>query len=104
MNKVYQVIMQDEYNNLFLCGFYKELKEAVSDINDFISVYGDYKITEEDLRVRESTFGECFDTSLNDIFFLEDEDSDDSGIAGVEIRGFVLEEEHISSLMSVAGV
>jgi hypothetical protein len=104
MNKVYQVIMQDEYNNLFLCGFYKELKEAVSDINDFISVYGDYKITEEDLRVRKSTFGECFDVSLNDIFFSEEENIDYSDIAGVEIRGFILEEEHINSLMSVAGM
>lgn len=38
-NKIYQVIMQDEYNNLYFLGFYKKLEDAIPDINDWLSIY-----------------------------------------------------------------
>lgn len=90
MSKVYQIIMQDEYNNLTHLGFYKSLEDSIKDINEFLELY-DVKITKEDLKERKSTFGSCFDTRISDIF--EDNDI----VWGVEIRGFVFEETELST-------
>lgn len=59
--KKYQVIIQDEWNNLYHIGFYDILNDAIPDINDFLKVY-DVEI--EDLKEYASTFGSCFDTEV----------------------------------------
>ena len=59
--KKYQVIIQDERNNLYHIGFYDNLNDAIPDVNDFLEVY-DIKV--DDLTERASTFGPCFDIDL----------------------------------------
>lgn len=85
MNKKYLVIMQDEWNNLYYMGEYKELKDSIPAINDFLSVY-EVKIKEDDLKVYPSTFGEIFDLDMGDLY------EDKEYLYGVMVRGFILEE------------
>ena len=59
--KKYQVIIQDEYNNLYHIGFYDILDDAIPDINDFLETYD---ISIKELKEYPSTFGMCFDTEL----------------------------------------
>ena len=80
--KLYQVIMQDEWNNLTELGYYKQLKDAVPDINGFLSVYG-VKISEEDLVEYPSTFSMVFDLNLGDVF------PDNEDVYAVSVRGFI---------------
>ena len=84
--KIYQVIFQDEYNNLYLIGFYKNLKDSIQDINEELDSYGAV-IEEEDLKLYPSTFSECFDLSIRDIGRYEDNDD----IPDIYVRGFVFE-------------
>lgn len=79
--KKYEVIIQDEWNNLWLMGFYNALDEALPDVNSFLEVY-DVKI--DSLNERVSTFGGCFDT---EVFTSDDE--------AIMIRGFILDWESI---------
>lgn len=74
--KKYEVFIQDEWNNLWLMGFYDNLEDAIPDINGFLETY-ETQITE--LKEYPSTFGTCFDT------YVETTDSE-----GVTIRGFIL--------------
>ncbi len=80
--KLYQVIIQDEYNNLFNMGFYKELKESIKDINNFLESY-DINISEDLLKEYPSSFNSCFDLDLSTIY--EDE------IEPIMIRGFIFD-------------
>ena len=73
--KKYQVIMQDEYNNLYNIGFYDNLSESIDDINDFLEVYN-VSITE--LIEYPSTFSTCFDKDI---------EIDDGNT--IMIRGFI---------------
>lgn len=86
MNKRYEVIMQDEWNNLYRLGEYKELKDSIGDINGFLSVY-DVAIKEEDLKEYASTFGGAFDLDIGMMY----EDRDD--LLGIMVRGFILYDE-----------
>lgn len=86
MNKRYEVIMQDEWNNLYRLGEYKELKDSIEDINGFLSVY-DVTIKEEDLKEYTSTFGGAFDLDIGMMY----EDRDD--LVGIMVRGFILYDE-----------
>ena len=83
---LYEVMMQDEYDNLYLLGFYGSLGDAIEDINDFISVYdedGAIPLKKEDLAEYASTFGPCFDREI------EWKNEDDCP-GSVMIRGFIL--------------
>ena len=81
MIKKYEVIIQDEWNNLYQIGFYDKLEDAIPEINEFLSVY-EVEITE--LKEYPSTFGMCFDTEIE----TKDENT-------VMIRGFVLNWESV---------
>lgn len=59
--KKYEVFIQDEWNNLWLMGFYDTLSQAVPDVNDFLESY-DVQI--DDLSEYASTFGSCFDKEI----------------------------------------
>ena len=83
---LYEIVMQDEYNNLYLLGFYEFLDDAIEDINDFISAYyedGAIPIKKGDLAEYASTFGACFDREI------EWKNEDDCP-GSIMIRGFIL--------------
>ena len=83
---LYESVMQDEYDNLYLLGFYESLDDAIEDINDFISAYyedGAIPIKKGDLAEYASTFGACFDREI------EWKNEDDCP-GSIMIRGFIL--------------
>ena len=83
---LYEIVMQDEYDNLYLLGFYGSLDDAIEDINDFISAYyedGAIPIKKGDLAEYASTFGACFDREI------EWKNEDDCP-GSIMIRGFIL--------------
>lgn len=88
MNKVYQVIYQDEWDNLIQLGFYNKLEDAVNDINNELEEY-DISITKEDLKSHSGMFEECFDLDISLLF----DDRDD--IPFVKIRGFIFNKEFL---------
>ena len=85
--KIYQIIFQDEYNNLYLIGFYKNLKDSIRDINEELDSYGAV-IDEEDLKLYPSSFSECFDLSIKNMDRYENNDE----IPDIYVRGYVLED------------
>lgn len=78
--KKYQVIIQDEYNNLYHYGFYNNLSDAIPMINDFLDVYN---VKIDELTEYPSTFGWCFDKEVEV----------DEGY--IMIRGFVFDDEYL---------
>ena len=74
---IYQVIMQDEYNNLYHLGFYSNLQDALPDVNNWLVPYN---IELDELVEYPSTFNMCFDREL---------ESDDTY---VYVRGFILDD------------
>ena len=64
-------------------GEYKELKDSIDDINEFLKVY-DVSIKSEDLKEYTSTFGGAFDLDIGMMY----EDRDD--LVGIMVRGFIL--------------
>lgn len=64
---LYEIVMQDEYDNLYLLGFYQSLDDAIEDINGFIGAYDDdgaIPFKKGDLAEYASTFGTCFDREI----------------------------------------
>lgn len=77
-NKKYIIFMQDEWNNLYLMGFYNNLDDAIPDINDWLEVYN-VKLDLGELTEYPSTFGYTFDKEIET---LTEE--------VVMVRGFIL--------------
>lgn len=42
--KIYQVFLQDEWNNNYLLGFFKSLDDCIPEVNDYLKGYGDGSI------------------------------------------------------------
>lgn len=81
--KVYQVIFQDEWNNLYHLGFFKDLNDAVPAVNEMLSSYDDIeKLNPGDLTEYPSTFSAVFDRE----FYSEDEGT------SVSVRGFIFDD------------
>lgn len=83
---LYEIVMQDEYDNLYLLGFYESLDDSIEDINDFISAYyedGAIPLKKGDLAEYASTFGACFDREI-------EWKNDDDCPGSIMIRGFIL--------------
>lgn len=83
---LYEIVMQDEYDNLYLLGFYESLDDAIEDINGFIEAYeedGAIPLKKGDLAEYASTFGSCFDREI------EWKNEDDCP-GSIMIRGFIL--------------
>lgn len=83
---LYEVIMQDEYDNLYLLGLYASLEEALPDINGWLEPYtedGAVPFEPGDLEEYASTFGSCFDREVE----WKDEDACPGCIM---VRGFNL--------------
>lgn len=75
--KKYQVIFQDEYNNLFEVGFYDKLEDSIKDVNEYLEPYEEHI---DELEEYASTFGYAFD---KEIYTKQD--------FSVMIRGFIHE-------------
>ena len=73
--KKYFVMIQDEWNNLYYIGQYNTLEEAIPDVNDFLETYN---VQIKELTEYPSTFGMCFDKSVEVDEFTE-----------IMIRGFI---------------
>lgn len=86
MQEVYEVIIQDEYNNLYFIGFYHKLENSIKDINDFLKVY-DIQI--KSLEKYPSTTEECFDT------YIIDKNGEETGVM---IRGFIFNKEAVGEI------
>lgn len=83
---MYQIVMQDEYDNLYLLGFYESLDDAIEDINGFIGAYDDdgaIPLEKGDLAEYASTFGTCFDREIK---WKREEDCPGT----IMVRGFIL--------------
>lgn len=81
----YQVMMQDEYDNLYLLGLYASLDDAIPDVNGFIEGYDGAKpLAPGELSEYASTFGACFDREVE----WEDEDECPGCVM---VRGFALD-------------
>lgn len=96
MSKIYQVFVTDEYNNNYLCGFYKNLDDCIDAVNGYIQKE-EYKLKKGDIKEYVSSFDTCFDTCLYDILLnrygddFEDCDLD----ASLYIRGFIFDKEEL---------
>lgn len=77
----YEVIIQDEWNNLYQMGFYNALEDAIPDVNDFLK---SYNVQIDELKEYPSTFGMCFDREV---------ETPDENI--IMIRGFILNWEEL---------
>lgn len=93
--KRYQVIFVDEYNNMYLVGFYSNLRDAEPDVNQYLKDYNGYGDDDEEVdaplhlgdddgpgcigRLEEyaSTMSTCFDRVI------------DATVGCIQIRGFV---------------
>lgn len=95
MKKVYEVIFQDEYDNLNQLGWYGDLDDAIDDINKCLEVYGEgkYQLKKGDLKEYPGTFGSCFDMGFANFFSEEAEDEDKvyEDLQSTSVRGFVQE-------------
>ena len=83
---LYEVMMQDEYDNLYLLGFYESLDDSIEDINGFIGAYDDdgaIPLKKGDLAEYASTFGSCFDREIE---WKHEEDCPGT----IMVRGFIL--------------
>lgn len=83
---LYEVMMQDEYNNLYLLGFYRSLDDAVGDVNGFLAAYEDdgaVPLEKGDLAEYPSTFEACFDREIE---WENEEDCPGT----LMVRGFIL--------------
>lgn len=74
----FQVIMQDEYNNLYNLGFYDSLDDSIEDINKWLEPY---ETTIDSLETYVSSFNITFDKEI---------ETKDGNI--VMVRGFTLYE------------
>lgn len=75
--KKYQVMILDEWENLYHIGFYEQLDESIDDINNFIQTYG---VSIDKLEEHVETF----DTSFNKLIELEDGSC-------ISIKGFIFD-------------
>lgn len=96
MSKIYEIFIQDEWNNITLMGFYNTIDDSIEDINNFIHIYGDeYKLEKGMLKEYPGTFGECLDVSLGDLFNVWDDQERADEVGSVMIRGFILDKEEL---------
>lgn len=78
MNSKYIVFTQDEWNNLYLMGFYNNLKDAIPDVNQWLETYN---VSIDSLDEYPSTFGMAFDKEV-----------ETPNEQYVMVRGFILDE------------
>lgn len=98
--KIYQIMTIDIWNNITLIGFYKNLDDAIDDINGMI-FEDSFKLESGDLQEYPSTFSTVFDTTVGDVFenkhpgLAESQALYDEEDYQLQIRGFILESDTV---------
>lgn len=93
MKKIYQVFVNDVWNNNYLIGFFKNLDDAIPGINEFIE-RDEWKLEPGDLKESAGTVGPVFDAYLTNILESKEIDCEelyDCDEGQLSIRGFILE-------------
>ena len=67
MKKLYQIFFIDEYNNADELGWFENIDDCIEQINDRISLYGEYKIEKGDIKAQVGTFSEYIRTYISDV-------------------------------------
>lgn len=96
--KMYQVFLQDEWNNNYLLGFFKNLDDCIPAVNDYLKGYGDgtHLLKPGDISEYPSTFGSVFDTGMYDVFSDADGEFAEE-VCGLYVRGFILDSDSVKS-------
>ena len=97
MDKIYQVVFVDEYNNWYLCGFYTSLLDAEEDVNEYLKLYTlEPEMNEGET---EAAFGDdkplghlteyasTFESNFDRVIDVE--------CGCVEVRGFIFNKEEL---------
>ena len=95
--KIYEIFLNDVWNNNYLIGFYKNLDDAIDQINKNINSKKFY-LEKGDLKEYPSTFGNCIDVSIGDIYFHKHPDSVDDFYdddMNMWVRGFIFDSEKL---------
>ena len=93
--KVYEIFLTDIWNNNILIGFFQNLDDAIEIINKNLSDEK-YYLEKGDLREYPSTFNECFDVCIGDIYYNkhpEDNGEYYNEDENMWVRGFILSGE-----------
>jgi len=96
--KLYEVIFQDEYNNLYQLGYYKSLSDSINDINSELDSYG-VAINADDLVEYPSTFNMCFDACIGDLVDEKILDEHEE-VSSLYIRGFILDSDSLLEVIN----
>lgn len=95
--KTYLIFLSDIWNNNYLVGFYKDLNDAIDDINAQIQNEKFY-LEKGDLKEYPSTFDYCFDTSILDIYSSKHPKEEDTYFDEIEdmwVRGFIIDGDEL---------
>lgn len=95
--EIYEIIIQDEWNNLYEMGFYKDLDDALPDLNGFLSGYN-VELEKGDIVVYPSTFDSCFDTNIGELLEargVEPSEIDET-LYSIYVRGFFFDGEELA--------
>lgn len=91
--KIYEIFLTDIWNNNYLVGFYKNLDDAIDDIN--AQIYEDkFHLEKGDLKEYPSTFNCCFDVNIGDIYLNKHPElTEDTYCEDMDmwVRGFILD-------------
>lgn len=88
MEKIYEVWIQDVYNNNYLIGFYHHLENSIPEINKFLEPFEEKIGTLEEY---PSTFGSCFDRETEAISGKE--------YGECMVRGFIFDSELLGNII-----
>ena len=100
--KVYEIFLNDIWNNCYLLGFYNNLDDAIDDINKNI-VDEKFHLSKGDLKEYPSTFGYTFDTCVGDIYLNKHPESNNDFYSDDEnlwVRGFILDSQNLLNTLS----
>lgn len=95
--KIYNIFLTDIWNNNYLIGFYRNLDDAIEEINKCIP-NEKFFLEKGDLKEYPSTFNSCFDVSILDIYSNKHQDEDDTYFDEFEdlwVRGFILDGDEL---------
>lgn len=100
--KIYQVIVIDLWNNMYNVGYFKNLDDAIPELNTYISDDLGIKLEPGDIKEYPSTFNMVFDCSAGDILVNKTDDPEliekiesDEDLYSLQIRGFIYDKDRL---------
>lgn len=105
--KIYVVFLNDVWNNDYLVGFYKDLNDAIDEIN--LNIMNEkYHLEKGDLKEYPSTFNSCFDVCIGDIYYAKHPSEEDEYYHEEDnlwVKGFILDgDELLINIQELLGV